>query len=103
MVRLLAMVLTAFDPRRNPAVGCLLRSASQCFDSLSQHVDALWSASQDRDSLVQYPSSYGARSASDVYYTKNGGTMCAKRPMRYQRYWDSKTKRIECVLVPCDE
>ena len=96
MVRLLAMVLTAFDPRRNPAVGCLLRSASQCFDSLG-------AASQDHDSLVQYPSSYGARSASDVYYTKNSGTMCAKRPMRYQRYWDSETERIECVLVPCDE
>lgn len=93
MVRLLAMVLTAFDPRRNPAVGCLLRSASQCFDSLSQHVDSLGSASQDRGSLVQYPSSYGARSASDVYYTKNSGTMPSNRaPVKRKWYYYHKGK-----------
>ncbi len=66
MVRLLAMVLTAFDPRRNPAVACLLRLASQ-----------------QRDSLVQYAQSYGAMSASGAYYTKNHETMPSKtRPPR---------------------
>lgn len=95
MVRLLAMVLTAFDPRRNPAVGCLLRSASQCVDSLSQYVDSLGAASQDRDSLVQYPSSYGARSASDVYYTKNSETMPSNRaPIKHKGYYYHKGKLV---------
>ena len=42
MVRLLAMVLTAYDPRRNPAAGLFWRAASHALDSVAGLAGALF-------------------------------------------------------------
>lgn len=64
MEHLLAMILTAFDPRKNPVAGLLLCHASQAYDfvvQLHRTADALEATAEDYTTKP-----YGMDRGSDV-------------------------------------
>lgn len=59
MVRLLAMILTAYDSRRNPAAGLLWRTVSHAFDSVAKLTEPSPGADASGATADNYTKNYG--------------------------------------------